>query len=152
MFILTFKHFADGSYCDWQSLIHSEVEEITNKIQALDGIRAKLEKDLLKLQEDELELDDERELYSSLRRCLIITFTVVEGVKERMKFEQAASRPTDHPVQNLHLPPSSRRRKGEVLPFSPRTLRSRPSRTCFFAFGTRRASSRNRFHGASFVQ
>jgi len=27
----------------------------------LDGIRAKLEKDLLKLQEDELELDDERE-------------------------------------------------------------------------------------------
>jgi hypothetical protein len=33
--------------------------EITNKIEALDGIRAKLEQDLLKLQEDDLELDDE---------------------------------------------------------------------------------------------
>jgi len=31
------------------------------KIEALDGIRTKLEGDLLKLQEDELELDDERE-------------------------------------------------------------------------------------------
>jgi len=35
--------------------------EITAKIEALDGIRTKLEEDLLKLQEDELELDDECE-------------------------------------------------------------------------------------------
>jgi division protein 1 len=42
-----------------QSLIHSDIAEITNKIEALDGIRAKLEQDLLKLQEDDLELDDE---------------------------------------------------------------------------------------------
>jgi hypothetical protein len=42
-----------------QSLIDSEIEEITHKIKALDGIRTKLERDLLKLQEDELELDDE---------------------------------------------------------------------------------------------
>lgn len=43
-----------------QSLIGSEIAEITHKIQALDDIRSKLEQDLLKLQEDELELDDER--------------------------------------------------------------------------------------------
>ena len=42
-----------------QSLIHSEIAEITSKIEALDGIRVKLEQDLLRLQEDELELDDE---------------------------------------------------------------------------------------------
>lgn len=44
-----------------QSLINSEIMEITHKIETLDSIRAKLESDLLKLQEDELELDDERE-------------------------------------------------------------------------------------------
>jgi hypothetical protein len=33
--------------------------EITHKIAALDTTREKLEQDLLKLQEDELELDDE---------------------------------------------------------------------------------------------
>lgn len=44
-----------------QTLINNEVAEITNKIEALDAIRAKLEQDLLRLQEDELELDDERE-------------------------------------------------------------------------------------------
>lgn len=38
----------------------NEITEITNKIDALDAIRAKLEDDLLKLHEDELELDDER--------------------------------------------------------------------------------------------
>jgi hypothetical protein len=42
-----------------QSLINSEIVEITSKIEALDSIRAKLEQDLLRLQEDELELDDE---------------------------------------------------------------------------------------------
>jgi division protein 1 len=34
--------------------------EIAHKIQALHTIRVKLEEDLLKLQEEELELDDER--------------------------------------------------------------------------------------------
>jgi len=43
-----------------QSLINNEIEEITHKIEALDGLRTKLERDLLKLQEDELELDAER--------------------------------------------------------------------------------------------
>ncbi len=46
-----------------QSLINGEIAEITNKIQALDNIRNKLEQDLLKLHEDELELDDERKSY-----------------------------------------------------------------------------------------
>jgi hypothetical protein len=37
---------------------------------------------------------------------------VVEGVKERAKFEQAAERHSEQLTQNLHLPESSRRRKG----------------------------------------
>lgn len=44
-----------------QTLINSEIAEITNKIEALDALRAKLEQDLLRLQEEDLELDDERE-------------------------------------------------------------------------------------------
>jgi hypothetical protein len=49
-----------------QSLINSEILEITHKIKALDSIRAKLEQDLLKIQEDELELDDEREPFGEI--------------------------------------------------------------------------------------
>lgn len=47
-----------------RALLHSEISEITSKIDALDAIRSKLEDDLLKLKEDELELDDERESLS----------------------------------------------------------------------------------------
>jgi len=51
--------------------MHSEIAEITSKIEALDGIRVKLEQDLLRLQEDELELDDEcKPIYGYL--CLLI--------------------------------------------------------------------------------
>ena len=39
--------------------MNNEIAEITTKIKALDAIRAKLEQDLLRLQEEELELDDE---------------------------------------------------------------------------------------------
>lgn len=58
-----------------QILVNNEVEEITAKIQALDAIRAKLERDLLKLQEEELELDDECEplLALSIRRTFYST-------------------------------------------------------------------------------
>jgi hypothetical protein len=45
--------------CGAQSLLHNDIAEIMAKIEALDGIRNKLGEDLLKLQEDELELDDE---------------------------------------------------------------------------------------------
>ncbi|TFY82384.1 hypothetical protein EWM64_g1629 [Hericium alpestre] len=79
-----------------RSLIHSEISEITNKIQALDAIRSKLEDDLLKLQEDELELDDELEM-----------------VKERLEVEQVTTR-----RQGSSQPPhiqSSRRRKGPAF-------------------------------------
>ncbi|KAJ7456465.1 WD40-repeat-containing domain protein [Mycena latifolia] len=79
-----------------RSLIHSEITEISLKIAALDGIRAKLEQDLLKLHEDELELDDE-----------------LEGVKERLEFEQS-QRPQSS-AQPFHLPHTSRRRKGPAF-------------------------------------
>lgn len=45
-----------------QTLINSEIEEITTKIDALDALREKLQVDLLLLQEEELELNDERTL------------------------------------------------------------------------------------------
>ena len=47
------------AYTNPQSVVNGEIAEITNKIEALDEIRAKLEQKLLKLQEDDLELDDE---------------------------------------------------------------------------------------------
>ncbi|KAJ7922987.1 WD40-repeat-containing domain protein [Mycena leptocephala] len=78
-----------------RSLIHSEIAEISLKIAALDGIRAKLEQDLLKLHEDDLELDDE-----------------LEGVKERLEFEQSQRPQTAQP---FHLPHTSRRRKGPAF-------------------------------------
>ncbi|KAJ6573994.1 WD40-repeat-containing domain protein [Mycena vulgaris] len=79
-----------------RSLIHSEITEISLKIAALDGIREKLEQDLLKLHEDDLELDDE-----------------LEGVKERLEFEQS-QRPQSS-AQPFHLPHTSRRRKGPAF-------------------------------------
>lgn len=57
------------AYTNSQSLINSEIAEITNKIEALDDIRAKLEQNLLKLQEDDLEIDDERALSIISRVC-----------------------------------------------------------------------------------
>ncbi|KAJ7748496.1 WD40-repeat-containing domain protein [Mycena maculata] len=80
-----------------RSLIHNEITEISLKIAALDGIRAKLEQDLLKLHEDDLELDDE-----------------LEGVKERLEFEQS-HRPQKASTQPFHLPHTSRRRKGPAF-------------------------------------
>ncbi|KZT67635.1 WD40 repeat-like protein [Daedalea quercina L-15889] len=78
-----------------RALINNEVAEITHKIETLDAMRAKLEQDLLKLQEDELELDDE-----------------LEGVKERLELETSRTRGghADHIIQ------SSRRRKGARQP------------------------------------
>ena len=49
-----------------QTLVNNEIAEITTKIEALDAIRTKLEQDLLKLQEEELELDDECEFLLGL--------------------------------------------------------------------------------------
>ncbi|EGO02824.1 hypothetical protein SERLA73DRAFT_47795 [Serpula lacrymans var. lacrymans S7.3] len=84
-----------------RSLINSDIAEITSKIKALDTIRQKLEQDLLKLQEDELELDDE-----------------LEGVKERLEFEQSSGRLQNKSDVSAAVPPHaapSRRRKGPVF-------------------------------------
>ncbi|KAJ3789717.1 WD40-repeat-containing domain protein [Lentinula aff. detonsa] len=78
-----------------RSLVNNEIVEITHKIQALDDIRTKLEEDLIKLQEDELELDDE-----------------LQGVKERLEFEQSSSTRMSQSFQITH---SSRRRKGPAF-------------------------------------
>ncbi|KAI0072362.1 WD40 repeat-like protein [Panus rudis PR-1116 ss-1] len=81
-----------------RTLISAEINEITHKIEALDAIRSKLEQDLLKLQEEELELDDE-----------------LEGVRERLELEESTSRPPKSPTHGVHLPQSSRRRKGPAF-------------------------------------
>lgn len=84
-----------------RSLIDSEITEINNKIKALDSIRERLEQDLLKLHEDELELDDE-----------------LGGVQERIEFEEAAFRQSDNTktAPALHAAPSRRRRGPVFLP------------------------------------
>lgn len=84
-----------------RSLINSEIAEINNKIKALDSIRERLEQDLLKLHEDELELDDE-----------------LGGVQERIEFEEAAFRQSDNTktAPALHVAPSRRRRGPVFLP------------------------------------
>ncbi|KIJ68810.1 hypothetical protein HYDPIDRAFT_173441 [Hydnomerulius pinastri MD-312] len=81
-----------------RSLIQSEIAEVENKIKALDSIREQLERDLLKIQEDELELDDE-----------------LEGVQERLEFEEISSK--HHKTTTAHTPhvAPSRRRKGPVF-------------------------------------
>lgn len=43
-----------------QNLLSVEVEEVAAKIDALEGIRRRLESSLMRLQEEELELEDER--------------------------------------------------------------------------------------------
>ncbi|KAG2049827.1 WD40 repeat-like protein [Suillus hirtellus] len=84
-----------------RSLINSEIAEINNKIKALDSIRGSLEQDLLKLHEDELELDDE-----------------LEGVQERIEFEEAAFRQSGNTktAPAPHVAPSRRRRGPVFLP------------------------------------
>ncbi|KAI0666271.1 WD40 repeat-like protein [Trametes maxima] len=81
-----------------RALINNEIDEITHKIDALDAIRSKLEHDLLRLQEEELELDDE-----------------LQGVRERLELEESASQPSRSHSRTAHLPPSSRRRKGPAF-------------------------------------
>ncbi|KAI0762606.1 WD40 repeat-like protein [Fomes fomentarius] len=81
-----------------RALINNEIEEISHKIEALDAIRAKLEQDLLRLHEEDLELDDE-----------------LEGVRERLELEESASQPARSLSRGAHLPPSTRRRKGPAF-------------------------------------
>lgn len=84
-----------------RSLINSEIAEINNKIKALDSIREGLEQDLLKLHEDELELDDE-----------------LGGVQERIEFEEAAFHQSGNTKTTPapHVAPSRWRRGPVFLP------------------------------------
>lgn len=72
-------------------LAQAEIDEITRKINSLDLIRSQLEQDLLRIQEEDLELEDE-----------------LRGVQERAEFEeqQQGSTATFQP---------SRRRKGPAF-------------------------------------
>ncbi|EJD04576.1 WD40 repeat-like protein [Fomitiporia mediterranea MF3/22] len=73
-----------------RTLMLNEISEITSKIDALEVIRTQLETDLLKLKEEELELDDE-----------------LEGVRERTQFEDSHN--------SKRVDTSSRRRKGPAF-------------------------------------
>lgn len=80
----------------------------------MDAIRTKLEQDLLRLQEDELELDDERE-FSFILFAIILINSKVEGVRERMDFEHSTTRAPVNAANSHHIPQSSRRRKGPAF-------------------------------------
>ncbi|KAL4068419.1 WD40-repeat-containing domain protein [Scleroderma yunnanense] len=80
-----------------RSLIKSEITEVDSKVNALIQIREQLERDLLKIQEDELELDDE-----------------LEGVQERLEFEEISGKQQKTASARVpHVP--SRRRRGPVF-------------------------------------
>ncbi|KAG8220163.1 WD40-repeat-containing domain protein [Butyriboletus roseoflavus] len=81
-----------------RSLVQSEISEVEHKIKALDLIREQLERDLLKIQEDELELDAE-----------------LQGIQERLEFEQATFKHHKVATPQTHHVPPSRRRKGPVF-------------------------------------
>ncbi|KAH9927496.1 WD40 repeat-like protein [Epithele typhae] len=81
-----------------RALIHNEIDEISHRIEALDAIRSKLGQDLLKLQEEELELDDE-----------------LVGVRERLELEESSSQPARSLSHSGLLPHTSRRRKGPAF-------------------------------------
>ncbi|KAG8817979.1 Mitochondrial fission protein [Serendipita sp. 399] len=76
-----------------RKLAQAEIDEITRKIDALDAIRARLEGDILRFQEEELELDDE-----------------LRGVEERKEFEDSRGQ-----LGTAESWQTSRRRKGPAF-------------------------------------
>lgn len=58
-----------------RSIITNEIEELQRKINKLEVARQKMEKELLKLVEEELELDDERESSLSIGVQILTTMT-----------------------------------------------------------------------------
>ncbi|ORY34344.1 putative peripheral protein of the cytosolic face of the mitochondrial outer membrane [Naematelia encephala] len=82
------------------ALIHSEIYEVSAKIDALEEIRRRLEASLLHLQEEQLELDDE-----------------LEGVQELMASPAVTSAAGTKalPSSATSAPKSSRRRKGPAF-------------------------------------
>jgi len=96
-----------------KALLKNQIAESTYKINKLTSARTELEQDLLKLQEDELELDDE-----------------LEGVNERMDFEENVKglRPGHEAAH------SSRRRKGPA--FLPSEHDELPPGVAFLTFSS----------------
>jgi division protein 1 len=113
-----------------RSLVNNEIEEITHKIETLDGLRAKLERDLLRLQEDELELDAERTPVRLLSRM------------------QTNECPTSGRRQGTTCVRTvlRKRPKGRCVAASDQLATEK--RTGIFAVGTRRLASRGRIHDA----
>jgi hypothetical protein len=70
----------------YQRLAEAEIEEITHKIEALDAIRIHLEQDLLKIHEEELELDDECGSLSS-STCFWLTIPKWKVLWLRVKYK-----------------------------------------------------------------
>ncbi|KAL7418917.1 Mitochondrial fission protein [Cryptotrichosporon argae] len=81
-----------------QSLIHAEIYEVAAKIDALEEIRRRLEASLLRLQEEQLELDDE-----------------LEGVQELMASPAVTSAAGTKALPSGTVGRSSRRRKGPAF-------------------------------------
>lgn len=92
--------------------MQSEISEVENKIKALDLIHDQLERDLLKIQEDELELDAERAFTCRSGSWPSAHHSSVQGIQERLEFEEATSKHHKVAAPQTHHVPPSRRRKG----------------------------------------
>lgn len=116
-----------------QTLINNEIEEISRKIEALDAIRAKLEQDLLKLQEEELELDDE---------CTFF-FCACLGITSQMMFVCSRRRSRTSRARGVRKSTCQK-----PLAFSSlATKLKKTERSCVPAIRTRRVAPRGCFHG-----
>ncbi|KAF9506983.1 hypothetical protein BS47DRAFT_1489112 [Hydnum rufescens UP504] len=101
-----------------RTLIHAESSEIVAKISGLEALRQKLDKDLLKIQEEELELDDE---CNSIPDCLFGPSPdgpcVVESVQDRLAYEETVSKNPNVRPSEAHVMASQsiRRKKGPAF-------------------------------------
>lgn len=94
-------------------MIHAESSDIIEKITALEALRQKLDKDLLKIQEDELELDEE------CNECFSFAFgpspdgpCIVESVRDRLAYEESLTKnPNARPFEAHAVSSQSIRRK-----------------------------------------
>lgn len=129
-----------------QSLIQSEISEVENKIKALDLIREQLEQDLLKIREDELELDAER------MSPLAWFISASSPRNSRRHTGTLRIRTIKHQTpQSRHPPispcPSFPEKKRYLFPALVPLPPSHPNRTCLSTLRARRSPSRHSIHG-----
>ena len=78
----------------------------------------------------------------------MLRFCPVIGVKQRMEYEEITAHPPNSKAQTVHIPQSSRRRKGAVvITYCVHHKLIQSNRTGVSTFGARRPPSRSCIHG-----